>query len=145
MGHMIKGLLALSLLAWSCMAQAQTWLHVTGLSWHDRPGYNGTNTGFGLETQIEPRWSGALGVYHNSLYRTTLYAVGKYQWIQQGAWQINVNMGAATGYEPGPIGPVLMPELCLAWVCVFATPRLGRDTTSAAVIYLRIPIGQPGS
>lgn len=133
------------ILACTPAAWADTWLHVTGRSWHDRSGYNGINPGLGIEIQTHQSWSVAGGLYHNSVYRTTVYALGKYHWLDHDGWKINVIMGAATGYGLHPAAPIIMPELCRGWVCVFAAPRLGPDTTAAAAFYLRIPIGQPGS
>lgn len=128
-----------------CMIMAQTawaqdrWLHLSGISWHASPGYNGHNNGIGIEFKLEPRWSAAAGVFQNSLYRDSVYVLGKYLWIEQSKWKVNINIGAATGYAWGQVMPVAIPETCYGWVCVLITPKISSDTTSAAALYLRIP------
>lgn len=138
---MIRFCLAAILLASCVTAQSQDrWLHVSGRSWHDQPGYNGHNWGLGLEHRINQRWSAAAGMYHNSLDRTTAYGLIKHHWWHNGAAQININLGLATGYDLRPAAPVVLPELCAGWVCGLFVPAIGANTTSALALYLRIPI-----
>lgn len=140
-GHMIKWVsnLILPVLLSAFPAQAQDrWMHVSGVSWHERPGYNGLNWGVGVETLVSPDWSAAVGIYHNSLYRQTWYALGKYHWWQRKDWMININLGVASGYVIRPVSPVILPELCVDWLCLLAVPRVEPNTTGALAAYARI-------
>lgn len=126
---------------WCAQAQAQSsWLHVSGMSWHDQAGYNGSNPGLGFEIRTDPKWSVAGGTYRNSFGRTTWYGMTKYHWYRVGDMQINANIGAVTGYGYRPAAPIVLPELCYQWMCLLGVPRVGPDTTSALALYLRIPI-----
>lgn len=142
---MIRALVAV-LMLWMTMlalpAQAQTaWLHVYGTSWHQEPGYNSRNWGLGAEVQLADRWTVAGGTYRNSVDRDSWYALAKRQVWQQGSVIVNLNMGAATGYQSS-ITPVVLPEVCWAWLCGFVLPRAGAGTTAMTALYLRIPLWQ---
>lgn len=115
------------------------WVHISGHSWHDQSGFNQNNIGIGIETVVHDKWSAAVGTYHNSIYRDTWYLLAKHQFWTQGAWTAQINMGVATGYQIRPVAPVLLPELCVHWLCGMAVPRVGDYTTPALALYLRIP------
>ena len=136
---MIRAVICFGLWSLVNLAQAETWLHVAGTSTHSRSGYNEQNLGLGLEWQAEPRWSAAIGFYRNSEYRTTAYALGKYQWWKKDQLAINLNVGAATGYSMAPLVPVVLPEVCWHWTCFMIMPAFTASGTSAAAAYLRIP------
>ena len=139
---MIKALATAWLLLLVLPAQAQTaWLHVYGRSWHRDPGYRSHNWGLGAEIQLADQWTVAGGTYRNSVDRDSWYALVKRQVWQQGSVIVNLNMGAATGYQ-FQVTPVLLPEICWSWLCGFALPSAGAGTTAMAALYLRIPIWQ---
>lgn len=129
-------LIALSVPAHS----SDTWVHVYGVSWHDRPGYRETNTGLGVERQLSPKWSAMAGTFQNSLDRQSVIVAAKYHWIRQGAWSVNWHLGGVTGYPNYTVAPMLLPEVCWHWICAMAVPAVGSDTLAAAAFYLRIPL-----
>lgn len=138
---MTRSLVALMLLMVSTVVQAQDrWIHLSGVSWHDQPGYNQHNWGVGLERRVIERWTLSAGVYRNSLDRTGVYGLARYHWSQSGPIGVNIMMGAATGYDIKPLAPVFLPEICLNWLCGFVAPAVGPNTTTALALYLRIPI-----
>lgn len=128
------------LLTVSWPLSAQTWLHVAGLSWHDRPGFREVNTGIGIEQQFAPKWTWALGTYQNSVDRQSVYALTKYQWIQRSDMAVNVNIGGVTGYRTWAVAPAVLPEICWHWICTIGMPQVGNETTAAVAVYLRIPL-----
>lgn len=136
---MTRCLAAVILAVGAGVAQAQTWIHVSGTSIHNRSGFNERNVGGGVEWQIQPRWSAAVGVYHNSEYRTSTYALAKYHWWRRQDWAANLNLGAATGYQISPVVPVILPELCWRWTCGMIIPAFAESSASAVAFYLRIP------
>ena len=132
--------LAVLLLA-SAPAWCQTtWLHVLGRSWHAGSGYNDNNLGLGVETALQPGWSLAAGTYRNSIDRDSWYLLAKRQFWNHGPWTAHLNMGVATGYQVTPVAPVILPEMCVHWLCAIAVPQIGQETTGALALYLRIPI-----
>jgi hypothetical protein len=120
-------------------AHGQTWLHVGGLSVHDKSGFNNHNPGLGLEWQTGPRWSAAVGTYRNSNFQQTVYAAAKYQWSITPNLPVNLNIGAATGYLAAPVVPVIAPEICYRWTCGILLPAVRASGASAIAVYLRIP------
>lgn len=120
--------------------QAQSWLLVSGVSWHNQAGYNGLNPGLGVEVQVSPGRTVAGGIYYNSEYKTSVYGLAKYQIWQQGAWQMQINGGLVSGYAREPVLPVILPEVCWHWLCGVAAPAVGGSTTAFAALYLRVPI-----
>ena len=136
---MIRLLLSAILVASTAMVQAQTWIHVSGTSIHTRSGFNERNVGGGVEWQVQPRWSAAIGMYYNSEYRTSTYALGKYHWWRRENLVLNLNVGAATGYQIAPVVPVILPEVCWRWACTMIIPAFAESGASAAAFYLRIP------
>ena len=124
---------------WSQVTAQDRWLHVSGVSWHDQPGFQQQNWGAGWETRTGNNWSVAVGAYRNSLDRTSVYGLAKYHWIKGDRWQVNINAGLVTGYRAMPVVPVVLPELCVTWVCALVIPRVGQNQATAAAVYLRIP------
>ena len=131
--------LILTLVATPVTAQEQ-WLHVSGVSAHDRPGFQEQNWGMGWETRMAEDWSAAVGFYHNSIDRTSTYGLVKHHWIKTNQWSVNINIGAVSGYDAMPVAPVLLPELCVSWLCGFIIPRVGPNEATAVALYLRIAL-----
>lgn len=137
---MIKSILCVLLWSIASLVQAHDrWINIHGYSWHDRSGYNQNNWGLGLEKKTQDRWSAAVGIYRNSIDRTSVYGIARYHWVDTDMVKINVMIGTVSGYDVRPLAPVLLPELCVNWVCTFLVPKIGPNTTSALAIYLRVP------
>ena len=119
---------------------ANTWLHIYGKSWHDRSGYHEDNAGVGIEKQFNDQWTWAVGTFHNSIDRQSVFALTKYQWYQRGDFISNLQIGAVTGYRGYAVAPVVLPEACWSWVCDMFIPRIENETTAAVAFYLRIPL-----
>jgi len=129
------------LMSFFCLpATAKSWLHLYGGSWHDQPGYREINTGIGIERQFGDQWSWAVGTFHNSIDRQSVFAVIKYQWYQQGDFVSNLQIGGVTGYRGYSVAPVILPEACWKWACGMFIPRIENETTTAVAVYLRIPL-----
>ena len=137
---MIRLLILVMILAAAPVTAQEQWLHMSGVSRHDRPGFQERNWGLGWETRMAKDWSVAAGAYRNSLDRTSVYGLAKYHWIKADPWSVNVNAGAVTGYDAVPVAPVVLPELCVAWLCGMVIPRVGPNQATAVAVYLRIPL-----
>ena len=104
-------------------------LHVG--SWHDHGDYDNANLGLGAT------WQGGLtaGIYHNSFGKASGYAGMIGNLITRRAIQVDVMLGAITGYsESAPILPVAVPVL---------GARVGRSTL-LQVIYMPASV-MPGN
>lgn len=133
-------LMYLLLLCSIAPVSAQTWVHVYGASRHEHSGYRETNTGVGIEHTVAPRWSGVLGGFQNSYDRQSYYVAGKYQVLQSDPVYVNITMGGVTGYRDYSVLPLVLPELCVTWVCGMYMPRVNHNTVNTFAFYLRIPL-----
>lgn len=136
----MKKILGVLFLLWAQNSVAESWLHVSGLSWHDRPGYQEINTGIGFESSWNQSWNWAVGTFQNSIDRQSVYALAKYRWWVKDDLAVNLNLGGVTGYRRYAVAPVILPEACVGWLCAMFIPRIGDETTAAAAVYLRIPL-----
>ena len=118
----------------------QTYVQINGVSVHDQPGYNGWNWGAGLEQGVANNWNVAAGWYYNSERRGSGYAYGRYSVYKKSDWDFGIGVGAITGYRRADVIPMAFPEVCYAWLCAVAFPRV--EATGANVLGLRarIPI-----
>ena len=123
-----------------CQAQTETYIQINGVSVHDRPGYNGINYGAGVERAVARDWNVAGGWYHNSERRGSGYAYGRYSVYKQDSWDLGIGVGTVTGYRRAAVVAMAFPEMCYAWLCAVAFPRV--EATGANVLGLRarIPI-----
>ena len=119
---------------------AQTYFQINGVSLHDRSGYNGLNFGAGLEQRITDRWTVAGGWYHNSEYRGSVYAYGRYTLYKRHSWDVGIAVGAVTGYQRATVIPMAFPEVCYAWACTLILPRVDSTGANAIGFRLRIPV-----
>ena len=133
-------LLACFLFLISVSSHSNTYFQINGVSVHDRPGYNGLNYGAGIEQTVTRDWTLAGGWYRNSERRGSGYAYGRYALYKRDSWNIGIAVGAVTGYQRAAVVPMVFPEVCYAWLCAVAFPRV--QATGANVIGLRarIPI-----
>ena len=124
----------------SAAIQAETYVQINGVSVHDRSGYNGLNYGAGVEHTLTRDWNVAGGWYYNSERRGSGYAYGRYTVYKQDSWDLGIGVGAVTGYQRATVVPMAFPEVCYAWLCAVAFPRV--EATGANVLGLRarIPI-----
>ena len=122
----------------SLTAQAQTYVQINGVSAHDRPGYNGINYGAGVEQTLDKNWTMAGGWYRNSERRGGGYVYGRYSIYKQDSWDLGIAVGAVTGYQRATVVPMAFPEVCFAWLCAVAFPRV--EATGANVLGLRARI-----
>jgi hypothetical protein len=136
----MKILLFLSLSVMLSTIQAETYVQINGVSVHDRPGYNGLNYGAGIEHAVARDWNVAGGWYRNSEHRGSGYAYGRYSVYKKTDWDFGIGVGAVTGYQRATVVPMAFPEVCYAWLCAVAFPRV--EATGANVLGLRarIPI-----
>jgi hypothetical protein len=121
-------------------ATAETWIHIYGASRHEHSGYRETNTGIGIEHTVTPRWSGVVGGFQNSYNRQSYYVAGKYHVLQSSPVYVNITMGGVTGYYNYEVLPLVLPELCVTWVCGMYMPRVNHNTVNTLAFYLRIPL-----
>jgi hypothetical protein len=136
----VKALLALVLALNLSLTQAQTWLQINGVSFHDRSGYNGLNYGAGLEQGITDRISVAGGWYYNSEYRGSGYGYGRYAVYKQDLWDIGIVAGVVTGYQRAQVVPMIFPEVCYSWICSLFAPRIEATGANVVGVRLRIPV-----
>ena len=136
----MKQFLAFCLLFLNLTCHGQSYVQINGVSAHDRPGYNGINYGAGIEHAVARDWSVAGGWYRNSERRGSGYAYGRYSVYKNHDWDLGIGVGAVTGYRRAAVMPMAFPEVCYAWLCAVAFPRV--ESTGANVIGLRarIPI-----
>ena len=132
--------LLLLLLFVASTAEAQSYVHVNGISKHNKSGYNEQNWGVGYEQAVADNWTVAVGTYKNSEYRHSTYAYGRYAMYKQDRWDIGLNVGIVTGYRTQSVVPVVLPEACYGWVCSMFIPQIGGIEASAITARLRIPI-----
>ena len=136
----MKQFLAFCLLFLNLTCHGQSYVQINGVSAHDRPGYNGINYGAGIEHAVARDWSVAGGWYRNSERRGSGYAYGRYSVYKKSDWDFGIGVGAITGYRRADVIPMAFPEVCYAWLCAVAFPRV--EATGANVLGLRarIPI-----
>lgn len=76
------------------------------VSAHSEPGYNNYNAGVGL------RWNElAVGVYHNSEYRTSAYAAYTLEAPLTNKLSAGLTLGVVTGYKRAPVAPLALTSL----------------------------------
>jgi hypothetical protein len=121
-------------------ANAESYLHLNGVSKHNKSGYNEQNWGAGYEQSINGNWTVAAGAYKNSEYRYSTYAYARYALYKKDQWDVGVNIGIVTGYYKQSVLPVALPEVCYSWVCSMIIPQAGGIEASAITARLRIPI-----
>ena len=122
------------------VTQAETYVQINGVSVHDRPGYNGINYGAGVEQTLDKNWNIAGGWYHNSERRGSGYAYGRYSVYKKHHWDFGIGVGAVTGYQRAAVIPMAFPEVCYAWLCAVAFPRIEATGANVLGLHLRIPI-----
>ena len=128
------------LIFFNLTCNGQTYVQINGVSVHDRPGYNGFNYGAGVEQTLNQNWTLAGGWYHNSEYRGSVYAYGRYALYKRDSWNIGVAVGAVTGYQRATVLPMAFPEACYAWACAMFAPRVEATGANVVGLRLRIPI-----
>ena len=133
-------LLACFLFVISVSSHANTYLQINGVSFHDRPGYNGLNYGAGIEQTVTRDWNVAGGWYYNSERRGSSYAYGRYSVYKQDSWDLGIGVGAVTGYRRAAVVPMAFPEVCYAWACAMFVPRVEATGANVVGLRLRIPI-----
>lgn len=120
--------------------QANTYVQINGLSWHDKPGYNSFNYGAGIEQSVNKDWTMAGGWYRNSEYRGSAYAYGRYAVYKNNNWDVGIAVGAVTGYQRASVVPMAFPEACYGWTCVLVAPRVESTGANVVGLRLRIPV-----
>ncbi|MBU6232308.1 hypothetical protein KGP36_06775 [Patescibacteria group bacterium] len=91
---------------------ADTWINLGGFAWHNRPGYNGINPGFGIRQSIGQRSFVMAGEYKNSFDDITDYAGAGYSILKKGWFSAGVIGGTMRGYPAlnhGRWTPALLP------------------------------------
>ncbi len=136
----MKLLLACFLFFINVSCHSNTYFQINGVSAHDRSGYNGLNFGAGIEHAVARDWTVAGGWYHNSERRGSTYVYGRYAIYKQDSWDIGIAVGAVTGYQRAAVVPMAFPEVCYAWLCAVAFPRVEATGANALGLRARIPI-----
>jgi len=132
--------LLLLLLFITATANAESYVHLNGVSKHNKSGYNEQNWGAGYEQSINKDWTAAVGAYKNSEYRYSTYAYGRYAVYKKDQWDVGLNIGMVTGYAGQHVIPVVLPEVCYGWVCSMIIPQVGDMSAGCIAARLRIPI-----
>lgn len=113
---------------------ADDYIQFGAISYHlkDTSKYNGLNYGLGYEHKLNEHWNVAIGAYENSIWRKSIYALGRYTPDSDSRWgghflggRINYLVGGITGYHL-PVAPVILPAVCWKSVCAFAIPPMGK-------------------
>ena len=136
----MKLLIACCLFFISVSSYSNTYVQVNGISLHDRPGYNGLNYGAGVEHTVTQDWTVAGGWYYNSERRGSGYVYGRYSVYKQDSWDFGIGVGAVTGYQRATVVPMAFPEVCYAWLCAVAAPRVENTGANVIGMRLRIPV-----
>jgi hypothetical protein len=101
----MKRIIAFFLLALSFSASADQ--IVSGfVSRHTAPGFNESNHGIGYRTDDGV----TVGVYRNSLYRTSVYVSKEFDVASRGPFTVGYGVGLATGYKYAVI-PLAYPTV----------------------------------
>ena len=136
----MKILLFIVAILFSNIVSAETYVQVNGISLHDRSGYNSWNWGAGLEQGITDRWTVVAGWYRNSEYSGSFYTYGRYSVYKKSDWDFGIGVGAVTGYRRAAVIPMAFPEVCYAWLCAVAFPRVEAAGANVLGLRARIPI-----
>ena len=100
MKHLI---LAAAVALTACQAQAETHLQLHGISKHVEQRavgeWNERNVGLGLRKQYNPDFGVQVGLYRNSISRTTAYALAQYTPLHVGKLSGGMFAGLASGYN----------------------------------------------
>lgn len=135
----MKRLFVFIFLLLSGLCHAETWVHVSGLSIHQRQDLNGINLGIGIEHGLDNKWSVAVGTYNNSINNQSIYSLVKYKIVEYDSISSHLQFGVVTGYRISPV-PVLLPEICFTYICAFVIPPISNTIVGTAGAYLRIPV-----
>jgi hypothetical protein len=134
---MKKTLVALLIAAASVSAHAETWLIVSGASYHaDRSGnWNEQNIGVGIRHN---NWTA--GTYKNSYRRQTTFVGYVWQPIEFGPVSAGVTAAVTTGYSSPvvafpTVSVKLTDRIVIDLVCA---PAIGKDTTAFVGASLRL-------
>jgi hypothetical protein len=97
-------------------AAKSSWVTAGWLSWHFQKAdeRNAANLGIGLEMDVNPQWTMASGVYHNSFYDTSIYVGAIRQFWVKDSWRLGLMLGAVNGYRhlnDGGFYPYVFPML----------------------------------
>lgn len=90
-------------------AQTDVVIHTVSHHFQDRgngKAWNEANTGIGVRHETSENTSVQVGVYRNSIDRTSAYVVGDWTPIGVGPVRVGAFAGAATGYERFKVAPV---------------------------------------
>lgn len=77
---------------------AQLWVNAGGVSWHSKPGRNGSNPGIGAELRTSEDWSFGAGAYRNSDRGHSRYVLAEYTPLHIGMLNAGLVAGAVDGY-----------------------------------------------
>ena len=118
-------------------ADDRLWVSASLRAWHsDRnAGYNANTYGVGAEYE-RGSVSAALGEYHNSVRRTSVYGGFAWRPLRLGPVRAGVLGGAVSGYRPGVVWvalPVLSVEVGRIGVNVIVAPSTADSPGMAAL------------
>jgi opacity protein-like surface antigen len=109
-------------------------LYLGGLTHHLRNDsiHNDINEGLGLEYRVSDSLGFAMGAYRNSLYKTSVYGLVRYQPLTLGSVRVGAVAGLIDGYSyhHGAYFPAAMPALSLdvgrTTLTLVGIPNIGR-------------------
>jgi hypothetical protein len=136
----MKLLIATLLVLASGLTPAETYIHLNGVSLHDRSGFNEFNYGAGIEHTVADRWTVAGGWYRNSEWHGSTYGYARYAVHKDGPWDLGVGAGLVSGYNSYTVMPMAFPEVCYSYFCAIAIPRIHANGANAVAVHLRMPI-----
>ena len=123
---------------------ADTWLNLGGVSWHDRPGFNGENFGLGIEHALSPRAFATGGFYHNSERTRSHYLAYGQRFYDVGRWSAGGVIGLVDGYSKlnRPVALMILPFVNVRWQRVGASllviPPAEKDGALVVAVQLKI-------
>jgi hypothetical protein len=104
-------------------------------STRDNYRFNEVNLGLAIRAEFNGDWSVQSGIYKNSYYRTTVYAVGQYTPLHFGAARFGAFAGLGTGYDkPVAGGLMAIIDAGAFSLTVRGAPAIGKGTAAVATI-----------
>lgn len=131
------------------LAPSQWWVNTGGMSWHDKPGFNGHNPGLALEARWNAVWGLTAGrIARNSEGTPSRFIAGIYTpWRHELPWVGPVHTGALAGLTDGyrlndggviPLaGLVAERRWSLVTVSLVGLPKVTRDGSAALAVFFK--------
>lgn len=102
--------------------------------------FNEQNMGAALRYNVNPELSAQTGIYHNSYFKTTAYAIGQYMPLGNNTLRAGVFAGLASGYSSVTNYPIvggLVADINIIQGVVYTVrhiPKVGDGTASVTAL-----------